>query len=440
MFTLSQWANWLNCEAPSVDISFTGVSTDSRTLAPGELFVALKGEQFDGHDYIQQAKARGAIAVLAEKPVAELPFLQVADTRLGLGQVAKAWLHELNTPVIAVTGSNGKTTVKEMIASILREHSDILWSQGNLNNDFGLPLNLLKLKPEHQCVVLEMGASRPGEIAYLTQIAPPQIALINNVFPAHTEGFGNIEGVASSKAEIYRGLKPDGIALVNIDDQFADFWQQLIGNKSQLSFGLSKHAQIHGIPLTPGQFELVTPKGSTVIKLRLLGEHNVRNAIAASAAAYAWGAPLTQIKAGLEKMQPVKGRLASKQGKHGNLVIDDTYNANPGSVAAAIKVLSAFPGKRILVLGDMRELGEQAAKYHSEVGQLARQYGIDRLFACGELTVHTVAAMDKQGQHFASQSDLVAELTKFLTPETVVLVKGSRGMRMENVVAELTVS
>lgn len=440
MFTLVQWAKWLSCEYSAKDIAFSGVSIDSRSVKPGELFVAVKGEQFDGHDFIAQAKSNGAVAVLVDRPTAELPYLKVSDTRLALGQAAAAWLGELKIPVAAVTGSNGKTTVKEMLASILREQFKVHWTQGNLNNDYGLPLSLLKLTPEHQRVVLEMGANHPGEIAYLTKIAPPNLALINNVFPAHTEGFGSLEKIARSKAEIYQGLAQGGTALVNLDDQYAGFWQQIIANKPTLTFGLTARAQVWGKPLAPGQFELHTPQGSINISLPLLGEHNIRNAVAASAAAYAWQVPLTSIKAGLEKMQAVKGRLVSHKGRHGNWVIDDTYNANPGSVAAAIKVLAAFSGVRILVLGDMRELGEQAVQYHSEMGQLARQAGIDYVFTYGDLSENAAAEMDKQGYHFTSQQALVSQLNEILTAQAVVLVKGSRGMKMENIVAELIIN
>ncbi|MDF2867415.1 MAG: murF [Gammaproteobacteria bacterium] len=440
MFTLIQWAKWLNCEGSEKDIAFSGVSIDSRSIKPGELFVAIKGEHFDGYDFIAQAKSKGAIAVLVDRPTTELPFLEVSDTRLALGQAAAAWLRELNIIVAAVTGSNGKTTVKEMLASILCEQFNVHWSQGNLNNDYGLPLTLLKLTPEHQRVVLEMGANHPGEIAYLTKIAPPNIALITNVSPAHTEGFGSVEGIARSKAEIYQGLTHEGVALINLDDNYANYWQQIRGNKPTITFGLTAQAQVWGRPLSPGQFELHTPQGNISISLQLLGEHNIRNAVAASAAAYAWQVPLTSIKAGLEKMQPVKGRLALHKGRHGNWVIDDTYNANPGSVAAAIKVLAAFPGTRILVLGDMRELGDQAVKYHREVGQLARQYGIDYLLAYGDLSQNAVAEMDNQGYHFSSQNGLIAKLNEMLTAQTVVLVKGSRSMKMENVVVELIIN
>jgi UDP-N-acetylmuramoyl-tripeptide--D-alanyl-D-alanine ligase len=440
MFTLFQWAQWLNCVQPKKDVAFSGVSIDSRSIKPGELFIAITGEQFDGHDFIAQAKANGAVAVLVDRPTAELPFLEVADTRLALGTAAAAWLRQLNIPVAAITGSNGKTTVKEMLASILRESFSVHWSQGNLNNDYGVPLTLLKLTPEHQCVVLEMGANHPGEIAYLTKLAPPNLALINNVFPAHTEGFGSVDSIARSKAEIYQGLAADGIALVNNDDHYANFWREIIGNKQILTFGLSSQADIWGKPLSPGQFQLNTPQGSTNISLQLLGEHNVHNAVAASAAAYTWNVSLLAIKAGLEKMQPVKGRLALRKGRHGNWVIDDSYNANPASVMAAIRVLAGFPGVKILVLGDMRELGDETIKYHREVGQLARQYGINYLFAYGELSQYAVAEMGKQGYHFTSQQDLVGKLNEMLTSDTVVLVKGSRGMKMENVLVELTIN
>lgn len=436
-FSLKQWANWLQVNYSGQDINFCGVSIDSRTIKPGELFVALKGEQFDGHDFIEQAKSNGAVAALVSKPIEGLPYLQVADTRLAFGQVAAAWCRELNVAIAAITGSNGKTTVKEMLATILREQYAVHWSQGNFNNDYGLPLVLLQLNPQHQRCVLEMGANHPGEIAYLTRLAPPNLALINNVAPAHTEGFGGIAGVARSKAEIYQGLTENGIALINIDDHYAECWRKLIGNKTIVTFGMSKQADVWGQVLSPGVFELSTPEGTAKIQLQLLGEHNVRNAIAAAAAAYAWQIPLTKIKAGLEKMLPVKGRLASKQGIHGNLIIDDSYNANPGSVLAAIKVLAACPGKRILVLGDMRELGELAVQYHSEVGQAAQQAGIDQLLTYGELSQHAASAFTRQARHFTDKAELIVYLKEILTPEAVALIKGSRSMKMEDVVTEL---
>lgn len=437
MFNLKQWARWLTNANEVEDINFSGVSIDSRTTQPGDIFVAIVGEKFNGHAFIAQAKAKGAVAALVVEPTGELPYLLVKDTRLALGKIAAGWLQELAIPVVAVTGSNGKTTVKEMIAAILREQFTIYWSQGNFNNDYGLPMSLLKLTPAHQYAVLEMGANHAGEIAYLTQIAPPDVALINNVFPAHTEGFGSLDGVARSKAEIYQGLKQQGIALVNIDDKYADYWRTLIGERPLYTFGLSPLADIKGTLISPGEFELHTPQGSICIQLQLLGEHNIRNAIAASAAAYACQVSVATIKAGLEKMQPVSGRLVPRAGLHGNLVIDDTYNANPGSVTAAIRVLADFAGKRILVLGEMRELGEDAVKYHAEIGQLACQFNVDYLLGYGELAQHAVSAMGEKGYHFTTQAQLTAKLKDLLSPDTVVLVKGSRSMQMENIVAEL---
>jgi UDP-N-acetylmuramoyl-tripeptide--D-alanyl-D-alanine ligase len=437
MFSLSQWAKWLKVDYTGDDLQFSGVSIDSRSIKPGQLFIALKGEQFDGHDYIAQAKANGAIAAMVERPIEELACILVPNTRIALGQAGASWLRELNLPVAAITGSNGKTTVKEMLAAILREHYEVYWSQGNFNNDYGLPLSLLQLKSNHQCVVLEMGANHPGEIAYLTQLAPPNLALINNVFPAHTEGFGSLDGIAQSKAEIYQGLVQNGTALLNIEDKYADYWRTLIKDKKVISFGMSPQADIWGKPLSTESFELHTPKGMVSIELQLLGEHNVCNAVAASAAAYAWDMPLAKIKTGLENMRPVKGRLATQQGKQGSQIIDDTYNANPGSVAAAIKVLASFSDTKVLVLGDMRELGPNASQYHREVGQLAQKAGIDKLLTLGQLSKEAAVAFGHDAEHFSERDKLVARLHVLMSAKTTILIKGSRGMKMETIVAEL---
>ena len=443
---LSEAAPLLAAQLRGADVEFAGVSTDTRTLKARNLFVALSGPRFDAHHFLTQASALGAAAALLNKPVdTSLPALLVPDTRLGLGKLASAWRQRFHIPLIAVTGSNGKTTVKEMIAAILRQRGEVLVTQGNLNNDIGLPLTLLQLDARHRFAMIEMGANHPGEIAYLTRIAAPTVALITNAGPAHLEGFGSVEGVARAKGELFAGLSEQGTAILNHDDVYAPLWRDLIGKRRVLSFGLEHAADVSAewAPAAHGSYmRMHTPQGQLEIRLHLPGRHNVLNALAASAAALAAGAELTDIQRGLESMQPVAGRLQMKNGIHRSAVIDDSYNANPASLSAAIEVLAAYPTTKWLVLGDMAELGADAASMHAEVGRQAHAVGINRLFASGSLSSLAAQSFGKDARHFATQNELITALQDALaavTPGTVtLLVKGSRSAQMEHVVAALT--
>lgn len=445
---LAQAAQVLHAELKGADAHFASVSTDTRTLQPGALFVALRGPNFDGHDFVEQARTAGAAAALVSRAVdTTLPLLLVDDTRLALGRLAAAHRAASGVPLVAVTGSNGKTTVKEMIAAILAQRGPVLATRGNLNNDIGMPLTLLQLGAEHRFAVIEMGANHPGEIAYLTSIAQPTVALITNAGPAHLEGFGSVAGVARAKAEIYAGLGPDGTAVINADDAYAGLWNELAQFRRRAHFGLRPEAEVRADPADVRfeigadrlwtSFRMLTPAGETDIRLPLAGEHNVRNALAAAAAALAAGVGLAEIRAGLEGMQPVKGRLHLRPGLRGVRVIDDTYNANPASLLAGIQVLAACSGTRWLVIGDMAELGEGSAQLHRTVGEQARAAGIERLYALGEQSLGAVEAFGAGARHFGTQEELIAALETDLGQESVVLVKGSRRMRMERVVEAL---
>ncbi|HRH81049.1 MAG TPA: UDP-N-acetylmuramoyl-tripeptide--D-alanyl-D-alanine ligase [Thiobacillaceae bacterium] len=439
---LHEAAGALNAAAVGADVELTGVSTDSRDLPPGSLFVALRGPRFDGHRFAARALEQGAAAVMVEARAAlgVSPAIVVDDTRLALGRLA-AW-HRLRMParVVAITGSNGKTTVKEMTAAILRAHAGedaVLATQGNLNNDIGMPLTLLRLTPAHRYAVIEMGMNHPGELTYLSQLARPDVALVNNAQRAHLEGLRSVEAVARAKGEIYGGLAENGIAIVNADDAHAGLWRDLNAHRPVLGFGLSDAADIHAThrPDALGaDMELHTPAGRIALRLRVPGEHNVRNAVAAASIAHALGVPLETIAAGLAGYGGVKGRLQMHDCILGARLIDDTYNANPDSVSAAVAVLAAQPGKRILVLGDMGELGMGAADLHAEIGKRAKAAGIDRLLALGELSAHAVTAFGAGGMHFDRIEELLAEIENALGEGTTVLVKGSRFMKMERVV------
>ncbi len=443
MTKLTEITKHLNGQLKGADAPFQFVSTDTRTLKPGELFIALKGENFDGHDHIKEAQAKGAVAVLVSKPVdATIPIIQVQDTLKALGQLAALRRSQITIPLIALTGSSGKTTVKEMMRSILTECGEVLANQGTLNNDIGVPLTLLKLNEQHKYAVIEMGANHPGEIAYLTQLARPTVAFINNVAPAHLEGFGSVEGVARAKSEIFQGLPAQGIALINADDAFSDWLQDLLKDRPQMRFGIKNKADFSARDLQAddkGRFKFIleTPVGHCEIQLQVLGQHNVLNAVAAAAATQAVGASLPAIKKGLENMRPVAGRLVPRDGINGAQIFDDTYNANPASVKAALQVLAQYPGDRIFVMGDMRELGERSEELHREIGQFAKTLGIQQLFACGQFSVAAVKAFGQGGQHFIGQTELSAAVRHVLQATTTVLVKGSRGAKMENVVREL---
>ena len=427
------------------EVRFTGVTTDSRTVQPGELFVALVGPNFDGHAFAEAAVKAGAAGVLASRPVGDLacPVVRVDNTRDGLGRLAAWWRDRFAGPVIALTGSNGKTTVKEMLAAILRQHAGdpgaVLATQGNLNNDIGVPLTLLTIRPTHRYAVIEMGMNHLGEIDYLTRITRPGVALVNNAQRAHVGELGSIEMIARSKGEIFAGLDDDGIAVINADDDFADYWRGLNAGRRQITFGLHE-AQVRGhcTPAGSGwacRFE--APGDAAEFVLPLPGEHSVRNALAATAAAFAVDVGLAVAARVLAGFAGAKGRLERKPGAGGSQLIDDTYNANPDSMAAAIRVLAAAPGTTVFVMGDMGELGEHAATMHAEVGRLAAQAGIRRLLTVGELSRHAAVAFGEGARHFTDADALVAALEPSLAPGVTVLIKGSRFMRMERVVAAL---
>lgn len=430
------------------DIAVNGVSTDTRAIAQGTLFVALAGERFDAHDFLDQAVAAGAAALLVANAALVppgIPAVVVDDTRLALGRLAAAWRARFTLPVIAVTGSNGKTTTKEMIAAILKAAygAAVLSTRGNLNNDIGLPLTLLGLSPAHRAAVIEMGMNHPGEIAYLAPLGAPTVALVTNAQRAHLEGMGDLDEVAREKGAIFSGLPADGVAVINADDAYADAWRGMAGGRPVRTFAIDHPADVratvrqHGLEMA---LDLQAPEGEAAIVLRVPGRHNARNAVAAAAACLAAGVPLAAVVAGLEGFAGVKGRLQRRAGKSGAEILDDTYNANPDSVRAGIDVLATTIGRKILVLGDMGEIGEASGQYHDEIGGYAKSQGVDLLYALGEATKAAVRNFGEGARHFCNVEKLIAALDKEADPETTVLVKGSRFMKMERVADALAVA
>lgn len=443
---LSEAAIALNALLIGNDAQISHVGIDSRQLKPGQLFIALKGENFDGHDFALQALQQGAAAVIVDHAMPDVtPALLVADCYAALGQLAAHWRSQFDLPLVAITGSNGKTTVKEMLAAILTEASadadKVLATQGNLNNHIGLPLTLLKLREQHRYAVTEMGMNHSGEISYLSQIAQPDVAVINNAGYAHIGELGSIEAIAKAKAEIFTGLATDGVAVINADDVFAPLWRQSAGTHKIISFGVETPADVsatYTLHADASQLNIITAQGDVEVNLPAPGKHNVLNALAASAAALALNVPLTIIAAGLESYSGVKGRLQSLSGINAALVIDDSYNANPASMKAAIDVLSAKTGEKILVLGDMGELGTAAAALHAEIGHYAKAAGINQLMTLGNLSLHTSEAFGLGASHYISAADLTAALAAQMQPNSVVLVKGSRFMAMERIVHSIS--
>lgn len=426
------------------DCRFQSVSTDSRTLDAGDLFVALRGESFDGHLFLKQA-ARSASGFVVQYPDKQLDVPQwvVPDTVLALGQLARLARQQFAGPLIAVTGSSGKTTVKEMIAAIVGCVAPVLATRGNLNNHIGVPKTLLALRPEHRFAVIEMGASAAGEIDYLTHLAKPTVAVINNVMPAHVEGFGSIAGVAAAKGEIYSGLSANGVAVLNLDERWVEQWRGNLPCLNTVTFSLDREsADVHAGDIRfdiqgCAAFVLHIRGNRIPVRLHVPGRHNVNNALAAAACALAAGMDLTAIAAGLENVVAVAGRMQYKTGRNGCQVIDDTYNANPGSVKAAIDVLAGLEGRRILVLGDMAELGADARQMHREVGEYARARHIDALLAIGELSAETVTGFGSGGSLFADKAALFDGLMQSLDDGVTVLVKGSRSAGMEDLVKQI---
>ncbi|MFH1045250.1 MAG: UDP-N-acetylmuramoyl-tripeptide--D-alanyl-D-alanine ligase [Pseudomonadota bacterium] len=449
MMDLREAAHGSGGEARGANARFAAVSSDTRTIKDGALFVALRGERFDGHEYIAAARAHGAVAAMVDRRAptvsadSPLPLLVVDDTRLGLGRLAAYWRRKFKLPLIAVAGSNGKTTVKEMIASILAEHAGAGRScatPGNLNNDIGLPLTLLGLRAEHSCAVVELGMNHPGEIAYLAAIAQPTVALVNNAQREHQEFMQSVEDVAREHGTVFSALPADGVAVINADDTYADYWRGACAPRRVLDFGLDRPAAVGGrCELRDFGSEIVLrmPEGSVPVSLHAAGVHNARNALAAAAAAAAAGVGLAAIARGLALFHPLQGRLQKKTGTRGAVVLDDTYNANPDSVIAAIAVLARAPGNKFLVLGDMGEVGTHGVAFHAEIGRHARASGIDGLFVLGELCTHAAAAFGEGAQHYGDIGALLAALEPCLGAGVTVLIKGSRFMRMERVVQAL---
>lgn len=445
--TLARAAAELGGAVRGADVRFDDVCTDSRTLKKGDLFIALRGERYDGHDFVAQAAAAGAVAALVDHrhvPAAtDLPLAVVADTTVALGALAAHWRRQFSIPLVAVVGSNGKTTVKEMIAACLRAHFGdvaVLATRGNLNNHIGLPLTLLALREAHRVAVVELGMNHPGETAQLAAIAAPTIAVINNAQREHQEFMRSVADVAMEHARLITTLAEDGVAVINADDAHAGMWRVAAGARRVRDFGLQQAAAVRAqcrMQAASTHLDVTTPEEHAAFELPLAGEHNARNALAAIAAATAAGASLAACARALARFVAVKGRLQVKTGRHGAMLIDDTYNANPDSVRAAIDVLARAPGRKFLVLGDMGEVGTQGMAFHEEVGLYAREAGIDGLYTLGELAAVTARAFGAGARHYPRIEDLLADVEGVLGPQTALLVKGSRFMQMERVVRSI---
>ena len=447
--TLQQALGWVNAAQMigSGEVRIKRVHTDTRTLQAGDLFVALKGERYDAHEFLVQAKSRGAVAAIAHQglALAGLSGLEVNDSKLALGQLAAGWRKQFDLPLIAVTGSNGKTTVTQMIASILRafKPSHAFATEGNLNNDIGVPLTLLRLTQEHQIGVVELGMNHPGEIAYLAGLSQPAVALVNNAQREHLEFMGTVLAVAHENGAVIEALGTQGVAVFPADDDYSGVWKKAAGSRTTLTFALSGPADVTAEAVWAGngwQVVAITPSGRVEFRLHLAGRHNIKNALAATACALAAGVPVSSISAGLSDFVPVKGRsravAVTIQG-HALTLVDDTYNANPDSMRAAIEMLAELPGPRLLVLGDMGEVGEQGPQFHDEAGRFAEERGIEKLFTLGVESERAAVGFGR-GQHFENMAALNLAVLAQLPDVRSVLVKGSRFMKMERVVQAIT--
>lgn len=447
MMQLGPIAIWTHGRLVGVDAALeqaeiTGVAIDTRKLQPGNLFVAIKGDHVDGHDYLDAAAERGAIAALVTRRVdSALPQVLVDDAEVALGDLASAVRAQRNVRVVGITGSNGKTTVKTLVAAILSRHGRTHVSAGNHNNELGLPLSVLAMPRDTEYAVFEMGAGKPGDIEYLAAIARPDIGLVTLIAPAHLERMGSIEGVAETKGALYQALPADGVAIINADDAFGSFFGGLAGTRRVLRFGLDNPADVSVDIIEQrvegSHFVLSTPAGDAEVLLSLPGRHNIANALAAAAVALALDVPLKTIVDGLESTVGVTGRLRRQLTAGGWTIIDDSYNANPSSTAAAIDTLMLATGEHWLVLGDMAELGDGARDMHAQLGQLARQRGVDRLFAIGPLGAATARAFGAEGVHFDDKDALITVLKSQLHAGVTCLIKGSRSAGMEQVVHAL---
>lgn len=442
MSTLAAAADSMHGKLHGPDHPFSGVSTDTRTLQQGELFIALQGPNFDGCEYVGEARDKGAAGAVVPRVVdADIAQIAVDDSKRALGDLGAAWRQQLSPIVVGVTGSNGKTTLKELTAACLATAAPTLATHGNLNNDIGMPLMLTRIEDRHRYAVLEMGANHAGEIAYLTALARPDIVVITNAGAAHLEGFGSLDGVARAKGEILCGESRPKVAILNADDRYFDYWSKLVEDTRMITFGIEADADVYARNIVAeadcSSFDLYLPGGEIDVKLPLSGLHNVRNACAAAAIAVAAGIDIADIKAGLESVKPVDGRLRRLAGINGATIYDDSYNANPLSVVAAAEFLASLPGDNIIVLGDMGELGGDAARMHAETGAQVRQAGISRLLATGDLSRNTVEGFGAGASWHADIDELAAGLVPELHDGMNILVKGSRFMRMERVVEAL---
>ena len=441
MMALSNATKILNGTLIGKDVDFTNVSTDTRSIKKGELYIALKGDSFDGHDYIEKAQQSGAVAAIVhDDVVTNLPVIKVKDTRKALGGLAAAWRQSFSGKVVAITGSNGKTTVKEMVSAIAAKQGEVLATRGNFNNDIGLPLTLLRMEHE-DFAVIEMGANHPGEISNLTHITKPDVALINNAGQAHIEGFGSVKGVAQAKGEIYQGLSDAGVVVLNLDDDYSDYWRVLSADKKIVSFSMKdKSASVYGEwqqADSGGILNVITGGKSCVINLNVYGLHNAMNALAAIAVATALHIKSEFIVQALNEFVAVKGRLEFHKIGNNLTLIDDTYNANPASLAAGIDVLSELPGQHWLVLGDMGELGEDERRVHFDAGMKARTSGVTRLLTIGKASRHAVDAFGENAENFNTKDELVSFIKEHQSGELGILVKGSRFMHMEQIIESI---
>lgn len=441
---LSQLKPHLSCATLIQDVAFEGVVTDSRKITPGCLFVALRGERFDAHDFLDQAVTLGAAAVVAERVPENftLPSLIVPNTRIALGEMARFWRTQFKLPLIAVTGSNGKTTVKEMIAAILNVAfgEQALAAQGNLNNDIGVPLTLFRLNENHRAAVIELGMNHPGEIAQLAAIALPTVALVNNAQREHQEFMESVEAVAKENGTVFLNLPTDGIAIFPANDEFSDLWRRYAGIRKVITFDLSPNATISATSTVTefgSKLDVKINDAQLSIQLSAAGQHNVLNALAAIAACHAIGCSNEDIVQGLENFRPVSGRLQIKKANNTATIIDDTYNANPDSVRAAIDVLAQAVGKKIAVIGEMGEVGKDGPAFHKEIGHYAKQHGVDALYTLGNLASHSTHSFGQGAQHFEQIEALLENLDNCITSNSTVLIKGSRFMKMERVVTHL---
>lgn len=443
---LSQLALWCEGRLIGEDVAIGNISTDSRKDLHGGLFVALRGERFDAHEFVSQAEENGAAALLLHRPVkTHLPHILCPDTEEALGEIAAGLASSRRSVVLALTGSNGKTSVKSFLYSIMCRAGSAYVNPGNYNNEIGLPLAVIEAPEDAEFAIYEMGAGKPGDIAYLTSIVTPTVALVNNIAPAHIERMGSLMGIAETKGAIYEALPDDGIAVVNADDSFAGYFMERIGSRAVLRFGITNSADVSAEKISLAEesssFRLITPSGAADINLAFAGRHSVMNALAATAMAIAAGAPFEAVVSGLQSARPVPGRQEPKLLMNGSVLIDDSYNANPGSVTAAIDSLAAacaLDGRQsVLVLGDMAELGENAESLHADIGRKAKSEGIDQLWTCGKLSRSIQNAFGHGARHFENRFELSAALIPTLDGRQRVLVKGSRSSQMDSVVNAL---